>query len=294
LATAPQPYPHSRKPSTPVFRLPQGTVDTHCHIFAPVDRFPYAPGMEDERVVDAPKEELWRVRDHLGIARNVIVQAHVYNDDNTVMVDAMADGRARGIGMIDPAISDRQLQALHSAGMRGVRFPFVKHLPGLPRDVITAIVERVAPLGWHTLVYVPATDLPELYDFIAALPTVVVLDHMGRPDLAKPIDGPEFGLVLTLIRENTNVWCKVSAPDRLSLTGPDAYEDVVPYARRIIDEFPDRVIWGTDWPHPNSFSHCPDDGKLVDFIPRVATTPELQRKLLVDNPMRLYWPEEVP
>ena len=134
-----------------------------------------------------------------------------------------------------------------------------------------------------------------------AIPTDLVVDHMGRPDVTKDPDGPEFALFLKFMRENPNVWTKVSCPERLSVTGPraipeestdgeqHAYTDVVPFARRVVEEFPDRVLWGTDWPHPNLKDHMPDDGLLVDFIPRIATTPELQQQLLVDNPRRLYW-----
>ena len=161
------------------------------------------------------------------------------------------------------------------------------------------IAARIAPLGWHVVIYFEADDLPELWDFFTALPTTVVVDHMGRPDVSKPVDGPEFALFLRFMREHPNVWTKVSCPERLSVTGPpaldgerNAYRDVVPFARRIVEEFPDRVLWGTDWPHPNLKDHMPDDGLLVDFIPHIAPTAELQRKLLVDNPMRLYWPEK--
>jgi 2-pyrone-4,6-dicarboxylate lactonase len=154
---------------------------------------------------------------------------------------------------------------------------------------LLAIAERIKPLGWHIVIYFEAQELPELYEFFTSLPTTVVVDHMGRPDVTKPVDGPEFELFLQLLREHRNFWSKVSCPERLSKTGPDAYEDVIPFARRVVESFPDRVLWGTDWPHPNMKSHMPDDGKLVDFIPRIARTPELQRKLLVDNPTALYW-----
>jgi 2-pyrone-4,6-dicarboxylate lactonase len=151
------------------------------------------------------------------------------------------------------------------------------------------IAQRIKPLGWHIVIYFEAQELPELYEFFTSLPTVVVVDHMGRPDVTKPVNGPEFDLFVKLMREHTNFWSKVSCPERLSKVGPPNYDDVVPFARRIVESFPDRVLWGTDWPHPNMTTHMPDDGKLVDIIPRVAPTPELQRKLLVDNPMRLYW-----
>jgi 2-pyrone-4,6-dicarboxylate lactonase len=169
-----------------------------------------------------------------------------------------------------------------------------------PKDELMEIAGRIAKFGWHVVIYFEAVDLPELWDFFTALPTTVVVDHMGRPDVSKPIDGPEFELFVKFMREHKNVWSKVSCPERLSVTGPKAlngeqaaYRDVVPFAKRIVEEFPDRVLWGTDWPHPNLKDHMPDDGLLVDFIPHIAPTAELQKKLLVDNPMRLYWPEEV-
>ena len=208
-------------------------------------------------------------------------------------------GRARGVATVKRSVTDAELQRLHDAGVRGVRFNFVKRLVDFtPRDELMEIAGRIAKLGWHVVIYFEAVDLPELWDFFTALPTTVVVDHMGRPDVTKPLDGPEFSLFLKFMREHENVWSKVSCPERLSVAGPPAlngeraaYRDVVPFARRVVEEFPDRVLWGTDWPHPNLKDHMPDDGLLVDFIPHIATTPELQRKLLVDNPMRLYWPE---
>ncbi|KAB2847419.1 MAG: amidohydrolase family protein, partial [Hyphomicrobiaceae bacterium] len=189
----------------------------------------------------------------------------------------------------------------HEAGVRGVRFNFVKRLVDFtPREELMEIAERVTELDWHVVIYFEAVDLPEHLKFFAALPTTVVVDHMGRPNVSAPVDGPEFALFQRFMRENGNVWTKVSCPERLTVTGPpalggerNAYRDVVPFARRIVESFPDRVLWGTDWPHPNLKDHMPDDGLLVDFIATIATTPELQKKLLVDNPMRLYWPEEL-
>ena len=179
---------------------------------------------------------------------------------------------------------------MHAAGVRGTRFNFVRRLVDFtPREVLVEIANRIAPLGWHVVVYFEAQDLPQLRDFFTALPTTVVVDHMGRPDVGKPVDGPEFEGFVKLMREHPNIWSKVSCPERLSTSGPPDYDDVVPFAKRLVETFPDRVLWGTDWPHPNMKTHMPDDGKLVDFVPRIATTPELQRKLLVDNPMRLYW-----
>ena len=288
-------------PSKPRFKVPPGAVDAHCHIFGPAAKFPYAV---ERRYTpcDAAKEQLFALRDHLGFSRNVIVQATCHGADNRAMVDALNDarGKARGIATVRRDVSDAELHALHEAGVRGVRFNFVRRLVDFtPKDELMEIAARIRKLGWHIVVYFEAVDLPELRDFFTALPATVVVDHMGRPDVSKKVDGPEFELFIKFMTENPNVWSKVSCPERLSVSGPAAlngerhpYSDVVPFARRIVETFPDRVLWGTDWPHPNLKSHMPDDGLLVDFIPQIATTAELQRKLLVENPMRLYWPEQ--
>src|SRR5690606_9406692 len=224
------------------------------------------------------------------------------SSDLSAMVDALprSDGMARGVATVRATVTDEELQRMHESGVRGVRFNFVKRLVDFtPKDELMEIAGRIKALGWHVVIYFEAVDLPELWDFFTALPTTVVVDHMGRPDVSKPLDGPEFALFLKFMREHQNVWSKVSCPERLSVNGPKAlngeqaaYRDVVPFARKVVESFPDRVLWGTDWPHPNLKDHMPDDGLLVDFIPHIATTAELQKKLLVDNPMRLYWPEE--
>jgi 2-pyrone-4,6-dicarboxylate lactonase len=293
-------------PSTPAFKLPPGSVDAHCHVFGPGAEFPFAPERK-YTPCDASKQQLFQLRDQLGFARNVIVQATCHGADNRAMVDACiaSKGKARGVATVKRSISDAELQQLHDRGVRGVRFNFVKRLVDFtPKDELMEIAGRIAKLGWHVVIYFEAVDLPELWDFFTAvhddLATTIVVDHMGRPDVSLPVDGPQFELFVKFMREYPNVWSKVSCPERLSVAGPpalngerNAYRDVVPFARRIVETFPERVLWGTDWPHPNLKNHMPDDGLLVDFIPRIAPTPELQRQLLVDNPMRLYWPEEV-
>ena len=223
-----------------------------------------------------------------------IVQATCHGADNRALVDALrrSNGRARGVATVKRGVTDAELREMHDAGVRGTRFNFVKRLVDFtPKEELLEIAQRIAPLGWHVVVYFEAVDLPELWEFFTALPTTVVVDHMGRPDVTKPVDGPEFALFVKMLREHPNIWSKVSCPERLSVSGPpaldgerNAYRDVVPFARRIVETFPDRVLWGTDWPHPNLKNHMPDDGLLVDFVPHIATTPELQHKLLVDNP----------
>ena len=278
-------------PTKPKFILPPGAVDAHCHVFGPGDQFPFAPERK-YTPCDASKNQLFALRDFLGFEKNVIVQATCHGTDNAAMVDAIrhSNGKARGIATVSNDVSHSELSDMHEAGVRGVRFNYEKRLVDPEPDAYYhQIVEKIAPLGWHVVVYFEAADLAERWNFFTSLKTTVVVDHMGRPDVTKDVNGPEFALFLRLMQEHDNFWSKVTCPERLSSTGPDGYDDVVPFAKKVVDLFPDRVLSGTDWPHPNLKGHMPDDGKLVDFIERVATSEELRRKLLVDNPNRLYW-----
>ncbi|KAA0684502.1 amidohydrolase family protein [Azospirillum brasilense] len=285
--------PFHPNPSKPAYTPPPGAVDAHCHVFGPADRFPYAPERK-YTPCDAPKEKLFALRDDLGFARNVIVQATCHGKDNRALVDALraSNGLARGVASVGPSITEGELAELHEAGVRGVRFNFVKRLvDATPKEVFLGIADKIARFGWHIVVYFEAPDLDDLTPFLRELPTTIVVDHMGRPDIAKGVDHPQFQKFVALMAENPKVWSKVSCPERLSVQGPPAYDDVVPFARLLVDRFTDRVLWGTDWPHPNMTSHMPDDGHLVDVIPRIATDEAKRTALLVDNPMRLYWPE---
>lgn len=286
--------PFHPNPLKPAFRPPPGAVDAHCHVFGPEARFPFAAERK-YTPCDAGKEDLRALRDHLGFTRNVIVQATCHGADNRALVDALAHagGLARGVATVRRGVAREELERLHAAGVRGVRFNFVKRLVDrLPHEDLREIADRVAPLGWHIVIYFEAEELPEIHELVTALPTVVVVDHMGRPDVTQPVDGAAFQRFARLLEEHGNFWTKVSCPERLSVSGPPDYADVVPFARHLVERFPDRVLWGTDWPHPNMKSHMPDDGNLVDFLPRIARTEALRQALLVDNPMRLYWPEE--
>lgn len=278
------------QPAKPAFVPPPGSVDAHCHVFGPGELFPYAPERK-YTPCDAGKDRLFELRDYLGFERNVVVQATCHGADNRAMVDALraSGGRARGVATVKPDVTEAELAEMHEAGVRGVRFNYVKRLVDpKPDDYYRGIIDKIAAFGWHVVIYFEAADLAEKWDFFTSLPTTVVVDHMGRPDVSKPADGPEFARFVEFM-ERDNVWSKVTCPERLSVQGPPGYDDVVPFAKLLVERFPDRVLWGTDWPHPNMKSHIPDDGKLVDYIPRIAPTAELQRKLLVDNPMRLYW-----
>ena len=219
------------------------------------------------------------------------MQASCHGKNNDALVDALqsAGDLARGVAVVSPDVSDEELKVMDRAGVRAVRFNFVKRLvDATPKEVFLGIADRIAKLGWHIVVYFEAPDLEDLKPFLRQLPTTVVVDHMGRPDVTKGIDHPDFQSFVALLSENENIWTKVSCPERLTVAGPP-YKDVIPFARHLVAKFPDRVLWGTDWPHPNMKSHVPDEGVLVDVIPEIAPTLALQQALLVDNPMRLYW-----
>lgn len=277
-------------PKTPYFVLPSGAVDAHCHVFGPSPEFPFAPERK-YTPCNAGKEDLFALRDHLGFSRNVIVQATCHGKDNSAMIDACRAGgdRARGIASVGADITPEELAEMHDAGVRGVRFNFVKRLvDATPKEVFIAIAEKIQEFGWSIVVYFEAADLEELAPFLKQLPGIVVVDHIGRPDVTKGVDHPDFARFINLMAENENIWAKVTCPERLTATGAP-YDDVVPYYQAIVNRFEDRVLWGTDWPHPNMKSHMPDDGALVDYIPRIARNSEQQYKLLVANPMQLYW-----
>jgi 2-pyrone-4,6-dicarboxylate lactonase len=279
--------PFHPDPKAPEFEVPAGAVDAHCHVFGPAGRFPFAPERK-YTPVDAPKERLFALRDHLGFERNVIVQASCHGRDNRALVDALlaADDRARGVAIVDAEASDRELADLGAAGVRAVRFNFLRRLvDATPREVFHGIAERVTALGWHVVVYFEAADLPDLIPFLEALPGTVVVDHM-----AMGVESAGFRAFLDFMTDHLNVWVKVSCLERLTVAGPP-YDDVVPFARTLVERFADRVLWGTDWPHPNMRSHMPDDGQLVDLIALIAPGEAEQRALLVDNPTRLYWPD---
>lgn len=278
-------------PTKPTFKVPAGAVDAHCHVFGPGDIFPFAPERK-YTPCDASWEDLFHLRDFLGFDKNVVVQATCHGADNSALLDVLerAEDRARGVVTVRPDIEPAELQRMHDLGVRGVRFNYVKRLVDpKPDEYYQSIIEKIRPLGWHVVLYFEPADLKEKKDFFNSLNIPLVIDHMGRPDVTKPVDGEEFEMFVDFLRGNEDIWCKVSCPDRLTVTGSPEYADVVPFAKAIVEEFPNRVLWGTDWPHPNMKKEMPDDGILVDYVPSIATSEELQHKLLVTNPTNLYW-----
>ncbi len=281
-------------PAKPTYKPPPGAVDAHCHVFGPAAKFPFSPKAK-YHPEDAGPEKLFALRDHLGFARSVIVQASCHGTDNSATLDAIArsNGTARGVAVVNPAISATELEALHEGGIRGIRFNFLKRLvDDAPKDKFLEVAARL-PSSWHVVIYFEADILAELRSFIAAIPVPVVVDHLGRPDVSQGADGPEMRAFRSLLDSREDIWFKPTCPDRLDArknggTG-DPWDAFASAVAPLVQDYPDRCIWGTDWPHPNMQDEIPDDGHLVDMIPRIAPTELLQRKLLVDNPMRLYW-----
>ena len=277
-------------PSRPAFVPPPGAVDAHVHVFGPEAEFPFSPKAK-YHPEDATPEMLFALRDTLGFSRNVIVQASCHGTDNAATLAGIAKsgGRARGVAVVDPDIDTAELERLHAGGIRGVRFNFLKRLvDNAPKDKFLEIAKKIEPLGWHVVVYFEADILEELIPFLEAIPTIVVVDHLGRPDIAQGPGGADIAAFKALLDSHPTIWTKVSGAERLSIQGPP-FDDFVEVIRPVVEAYPDRVLWGSDWPHPNMEHRIPDDGALVDVIPRIAVTAEQQRKLLVDNPARLYW-----
>jgi predicted TIM-barrel fold metal-dependent hydrolase len=276
------PDPNTR---TPAYKAPAGSIDTHCHIFGPAATYPFSP----TRPYSPPDAPLAMFRDlhaKIGVERAVIVNATVHGFDSRVVTDAIAqsEGRYKGIVNINNAMSDAELIALDKAGIAGCRFSFVKRLGGVgDMTVFRKLVDRVAAIGWHVDIYLEAGTIREFAPILRALPVQYVIDHMGTIDAGRGLDDPEFKALLDLQAGDERCWIKITGLERASAAGPP-FHDSVPFAKRLIDNAPDRVIWGTDWPHPN-VKIMPNDGDLVDLI---APDEAVQRKLLITNPERLF------
>jgi len=279
------PDPHPIKPK---YVPPPGACDAHCHVFGPGAKFPYAP-KRSYTPPDAPKEQLAALHKHLGFSRAVLVQASCHGTDNAAVIDALnwSKGAWRGVCMINDQVTDEELETLDTAGVRGARFNFVAHLGGAPDlTVIEAVVARIKPMGWHLQVHLDAQDIETYRDFLLGLDMVFIIDHMGRVVAKNGLEQKPFKLLLDLMNDE-RVWVKVSGSERVSSTGRP-YHDAMPYARALIESAPDRVLWGTDYPHPN-VKEMPNDGEQVDLFALTVGDEKMRRKILVDNPTRLYW-----
>lgn len=285
-ATIPPPHPDPHPPTA--FVPPPGACDAHCHVFGPEAQFPFAAA-RSYTPPDAGVDKLEQLQSRLGLQRAVLVQASAHGTDNRAMVDALrrGGGRFAGVAMIDDSTTDAELRDLHYAGVRGTRFNFVAHLGGAPDlDHFRHVVERVAPLGWHIVLHFDAKDLPGHAEMLDRMPTPYIIDHMARVDASAGVEQAPFQTLVELM-DDERCWVKVSGAERLTADGSPPYDDVVPYARALIAAAPDRVLWGTDWPHPN-VRHMPDDGDLIDLLAAFAPDDETRNRILVSNPERLY------
>lgn len=286
----PENLPFHPDPSAPKLRLPKGACDAHCHVFGPAGRFAFAPD-RTYTPVDAPWEKLVELHQLLGLERTVLVQASCHGRDNSAMLDAISrsGGSCRGVAMAGPEVSDAELRRLHEGGVRGLRFNFVSHL-GKDADIgaVRALTQRIAPLGWHAVIYFEADRLETLAPVLRELPLPLVIDHMGRIDPSQGTEQPAYAMLCDLL-DDERFWIKVCGSERITREGPPSYDDAVVIAADLVARFPDRALWGTDWPHPNITRDMPDDGVLVDLLARIAPSEVALQKLLVDNPTRLYW-----
>jgi len=276
-------------PSTPRLRLPPGACDAHCHVFGPTRVFPYAERRTYTPPHEAPKEKLFALHDMLGIEHCVVVQAGCHGHDNRAVADAIVakGGRYRGVALLPTDVPDASLRELDAAGFRGVRFNFMRHLgAGPPLAEVIGLAARIAKLGWHLQLHMEPDLIAEFTPTLRGSPVPVVIDHMGRIDASRGLDQPPVKALFSLL-EDARFWVKVSGSERCSREDPP-YADATPLATRLVETFPDRVLWGTDWPHPNFRAAPPDDGQLVDLLEVIAPTEVLRQALLVDNPLRLY------
>ncbi|MEE3140425.1 MAG: amidohydrolase family protein [Actinomycetota bacterium] len=280
----PHPDPHPPKSFIP----PPKACDAHCHIFGPASQFPFAK----QRAYTPPDSGIDRfeeLQERLGLSRAVFVQASCHGTDNSALLHAVrrGNGKYSGVAMIDDDTTDLEIRQLHEAGVRGIRFNFVAHLGGAPDlDTYWRLIKRIVPLGWHVALHFDAKDLPNYAQMLDQMPVPYLIDHMARIRVEDGLEQEPFQTLLAMLSDE-RAWVKLSGVERITASGSPPYGDVVPYIRALIATAPDRVLWGTDWPHPN-VQHMPDDGDLVDLLAAFAADDSVYSRILVENPERLY------
>jgi len=283
---SPLPDLDTRRPGIPV---PKGACDTHAHIFGPMDRYPPKQG----RRYDPPDCGVKRYTDTLaalGVERGVMVQSSAYGPNNRVLLDGLAEagGNFRGIALLTPDVAAGELRRLHAGGIRGLR---ASTLPNAPAGVadMEGLSRKVADLGWVLLVHLQHIhEFPDVAPVVPALSTPCVIDNFGRIRGGDGVDDPAFQLLLRLFERERNCWVKLCSFYRLSDAGPPDYADMAPYTRALVDSCPDRLIWGSNWPHPNCPVTMPNDGDLFDVLFGWIDDDTVRQKILVDNPAKLF------
>jgi 2-pyrone-4,6-dicarboxylate lactonase len=274
-------------PSRPRLKLPRGACDVHFHVFGPQAKFPFAAG-RSYTPADAPKEKLFALHKHLGIERGVVVQSAAHGYDNSAAADLIAARRDDylGVALVPTTASVEELKKLHAQGFRGVRFNYMKHLgEGTPVGEVLRFAAKLADLRWHLQIHMDSSMIGEMASSLRRSPVPVVIDHMGRVDASLGLDQPAFAHLVSLLK-NGNMWVKVSGCERASRQA-SPWKDAIPFARKLVEEFPERTMWGTDWPHPN-LKEIPNDGVMVDNLAEIAPSEAQRHSLLVENPARFY------
>jgi predicted TIM-barrel fold metal-dependent hydrolase len=283
--TIPPPDPNPKKPR---LTLPPLACDSHFHVFGPHAKFPYAPD-RPFTPTDAPKEDLFRLHQFLGFQRGVFVQSTCHQSDHRALVDLLeaGEGRYRGVALLEPKTSPAEVERLDDAGVRGLRLHFYFPKGGAPRPYseMRKVIELAEPYGWHIANHVGGNGLVDHYDFLTSIEAPVVIDHMARINVAEGMNGKAF-TVLKRLLDHGNVWVKLSGADRITKQ-PHSFADAVPFARALAAHNPERIVWGTDWPHPNHTA-VPNDGELVDLIEEIAPDAKTRQLMLVDNPTKLF------
>jgi 2-pyrone-4,6-dicarboxylate lactonase len=285
--------PAPREPTRPRVLPPPLACDTHAHVFGPGLRFPYAAD-RSYTPPDAPLEKYLGMLDTVGFARGVLVQGSAHGRDNSTMLDALArrPDRLRGVAVADDAIAPAELRRWHALGVRGLRFNHffrggaLHYRGGVPLEAAKALAPVMAALGWHLQLWIDVKDLPETIPIIRAIGVPVVIDHMGRTDARAGTATAGFQSLLRLVGDG-GCWVKVSGAHRLSQRAPD-YEDARPFHEALVDANPERLVWGSDWPHPRIEGEMPDAGRLFELF--CAWTPDAatRERILVANPAKLY------
>jgi 2-pyrone-4,6-dicarboxylate lactonase len=283
--------PPVRDPRRPVVRLPAGSIDTHVHVFEP--RYPLSAG----RGYNPPPStlaDLEHLHATLGIDRVVFTQPSIYGIDNSAILDGMAalnartPSRARAVVAISLRIKDDELAALDAAGVRGVRLN-TDNKGGMPIgfDQIPTLAARLKPLGWHVEFLFPGKDIIDLMPVFTALTIPLSIGHFAYQPATAGVSAPGFKALIELMRRG-NTWMKISGANRVSETDLPPYDDVKPLAQALIDAAPERIMWGTDWPHPNKYVVNPNDGDLVDAFGDWVSDEAMRRKIMVDTPAKFY------
>ena len=292
-AELPYCYPPHPNPRKPRFVLPAGTVDTHFHIFGPPEVFPWAPA--DKRVYTppaAPLSHYHQLMEHLGISRGVVIQPMAHGYDNSVTLDAIAgsNGRLMGVAKVDDTFSDKKIDELHLGGIRGVRFNMILESGGTGNlRLIERTIEKIKDRDWSLTIHTKPEQLVKNADWLAQIKVTTIIDHYARVDYADGIEQKTFQTLLRLLQDNEHIWAKLSCVERCSSLGPP-YEDAIEFAHAMIDLTPNKLLWGTDWPHSQRYNlgdQC-DTGELVDIIPNLIPDQSTQHLILVKNPLKLF------